>query len=284
MWKIENFSLNPNDLLKFCFYVSHEDVTKNQDNSLMFYDIHVGAWVKFLDVAPDQIVYDFKKIGEKAYVLLGASEGEAKVITVYDIASMKALKSYPGEVADNIIKYSAKLQKIAYVSNNNICFVGLESLERECKVDFSDVYEDVRLSDFLSSGDLPFSYDTSPHVNYNIRKICVFRPATGGIECPTENLEILNPKVEYKNLSPDSNEKYEINKTWSVLDAKISPDETWLAFCYGLDFPGGYEGLAFVDMNGQNFKAFDNPFLKSFPPLCDEYRLVYSEYSWRPLP
>jgi hypothetical protein len=287
MWKIENAFQNPRDLSKFCFSEISGGVTRSQETSLMIYNNNTNVWEKFLDVTPDQTIYDFTKIAEKAYVLRSNKQRKiGNTIIIYEIKSRKALKSYVGEVKNNIIRYSSKLQKIAYISNNNLCFIDLQNLKRECETDFRNIYEDMRLGNFLSSGDLPFSYDTSPHVNYNIRKVCVLRLLTGEIKCPTGSLEILNPRVEYKDLSPGSNEKYEINKTWSVIDTKFSPDETWLAICYGLDFPNGYLGLAFVDINGKNFNVINSSFSKHFPPFCDQYRPVYSysKYSWRPIP
>jgi WD40 repeat protein len=285
-WEVEEITRNSPKMLEFCLPNGTINTIKIQNNELRLYDDKTGTWETFLTILPDQIIHDFMKIGEKIYVLEGNATGEAEdVIKIYDIESKKVLKTFSGDVAQNKVNYSERLNKLAFLSENSICLIDLESLERECESEPLNTYGGMELEYFLPSGRLLFSYDSSPHVNYNIRKICIFTLEGDQIDCPTENLEILAPRIEYQKLSPNNNEMYEVNKTWSVIDAKASPDEKWLAICYGLDFPDGYIGMAFVNMNGQNFKTVDDMFFKGlFPPFCDQYRHVYSEFTWRPKP
>lgn len=279
-WEVEEIDTDTSKILEFCKPDVTENTIKVQDNELSLFDEETKTWKTFLNILPDQIVHEFLMIDGKIYVLEGSASSEAEdVIKIYDVGSKKVLKTFNGEVAKNKIKYSERLNVIVYFSKNNVCFIELDDLERDCKTMLPEVYEDAELEYFLASGKVLFSYDTSPHVNYNIRTVCVFTIGSDQIKCPTANLKIFTPRIEY------TNEQYEINKTWSVIDAKVSPDEKWLAICYGLDFPDGYIGLAFVDLNGQNYKVIDDTFFKGFfLSFCDQYKYVYSEYTWRPMP
>jgi len=279
-WEVEEFTSDSQKMIKFCLPEVAEKTIKLQDGELKLYDVKTGVWETFVNIPPDRTTHSFKKIGEQIYLLEGSTLSETEdVIKIYDIESKKVLKTFRGEVAHNKIKYSERLNKLAYLSEHSICLIDLENLERDCKSEPLNTYEGMELEYFLPSGRLLFSYDSSPHVNYNIRKVCVFTFESELISCPADNAEIFAPRIEY------THNQYEINKTWSMIDAKVSPDEKWLAICYGLDFPDSYIGLAFVELSGQDFKTIDDTFFKGlFVSFCDQYKYVYSEYSWRPMP
>lgn len=261
-------------------------IQRGEENTpIKIYNEKSEQWEIFL--YPPQGLYNLNAayIAGKIFVLQGQAEfGPGIIIRVYDFNTKHPLKTYAGNIDQNIIRVSDS--KLFYVTEHRLCFIEVESLEETCGARIPENLNNVVLSwniDFPEA--IPFTYEEPFEKYFSTRKLCLVDFYEGEVRCPLEGLEIFEPKISKVKNPNFPNGEQKIAETIQVWGYVVSPDHQQVVFCYGNSAYVRYEGIAIIDMDGSNFYLLDDidPFFNYlFTNEC-RYNLSLIDVEWRPL-
>ncbi|MBL8080960.1 MAG: hypothetical protein JNM55_23515 [Anaerolineales bacterium] len=262
-------------------------VDKDEENTpLKIYNKQLEQWENFL--YPPQGLFNLNEllIGNRIFVVQGEDiNGNGDMISVYDLETKEAVKTFLGNVGMNILRYSKG--KVVYIVDNVPCAIDVQILERECGTPIPEKYVNVEIDQTLNYPDvIPFIYEDHLEKNIYNKRICIYAFFDGEIACPMDNLKILNPVVDKIPDLQDSGKLREVIELNSVWAYSISPDTAYVLFCYGNNNYAQYQGTAIIDIDGGNLRILDDiefiPDVISY--MCQDPRSAHVASNWRPVP
>ena len=120
---------------------------------------------------------------------------------------------------------------------------------------------------------------------FSTRKLCLADFYNGEVRCPMEGLQIFEPKISVIKNPNYPNGEQKIVETMQVWSYSISPDHKQIIFCYGNSAYVRNEGMAVIDVDGNDFyllNDIDLFFSYYFASEC-QYHLNSIDVEWRPL-
>lgn len=262
-------------------------VDKDEENTpLKIYNKQLEQWENFL--YPPQGLFNLNEllIGNRIFVVQGEDiNGNGGMISVYDLETKEAVKTFFGNVEMNILRYSKG--KVVYIADNVPCAIDVQILERECGTPIPEKYGNVEIDQTLNYPDvIPFIYEDRLEKNIYNKRICIYAFFDGEIACPMDNLKILKPVVDKIPDLQDPGKLREVIELNSVWAYSISPDTAYILFCYGNNNYAQYSGTAIIDIDGGNLRILDDiefiPDVISY--MCQDPHSAHVASNWRPVP
>lgn len=262
-------------------------VDKDEENTpLKIYNKQLEQWENFL--YPPQGLFNLNEllIGNRIFVVQGEDiNGNGGMISVYDLETKEAVKTFFGNVEMNILRYSKG--KVVYITDSMPCAIDVQILERECGTPIPEKYGNVEIDQTLNYPDvIPFIYEDRLEKNIYNKRICIYAFFDGEIACPMDNLKILKPVVDKIPDLQDPGKLREVIELNSVWAYSISPDTAYILFCYGNNNYAQYSGTAIIDIDGGNLRILDDiefiPDVISY--MCQDPHSAHVASNWRPVP